>query len=134
MHRSSALFALAALALSGCTHLGTNVSGQFSCRAPKSGCQPLSEVDSAAIRQLLKGEQGAPGAALEQMRQRVTLASADTARTGERTLRIVLPAHVDAAGTLHDEAAVWTVVEAARLRRSPAWRTSTPILACSPAT
>lgn len=114
MHRSIPLVVLAALALSGCTHLGTNVSGQFSCRAPKAGCQPLSEVDSAAIRQLLKSEQGNPGAALEQMRQRITLSSADTARTGERTLRIVFPAHVDAAGTLHDEAAVWTVVEAAR--------------------
>lgn len=122
MTRTLPLRLLAVLALSGCTHLGTNVSGQFSCRAPKAGCQPLSEVDSAAIRQLLKGEQGDPGAALEQMRQRITLASADTARTGERTLRIVFPAHVDAAGTLHDEAAVWTVVEAARwageLRRS----------------
>lgn len=114
MHRSIPLVALAALALSGCTHLGTNVSGQFSCRAPKAGCQPLSEVDAAAIRQLLKRDEGNRGASLEQMRQRITLASADAARTGERTLRIVFPAHVDAAGTLHDEAAVWTVVEAAR--------------------
>lgn len=114
MIRTLPLNLLAVLALSGCTHLGTNVSGQFSCRAPKSGCQPLSEVDSAAIRQLLKSDEGNPGAALEQMRQRITLASADTARTGERTLRIVFPAHVDATGTLHDEAAVWTVVEAAR--------------------
>ena len=119
MHRSIPLFALAALALSGCTHLGTNISGQFSCRAQANpthgaGCQPLSEVDSAAIRQLLKSDEGDPSAALEQMRQRITLASSDTARTGERTLRIVFPAHVDAAGTLHDEAAVWTVVEAAR--------------------
>lgn len=119
MHRSIPLFALSALALSGCTHLGTNVSGQFSCRAQANrtygaGCQPLSEVDSAAIRQLLKSDEGIPGAALEQMRQRITLARADKSRTGERTLRIVFPAHVDAAGTLHDEAAVWTVVEAAR--------------------
>ena len=98
MTRTLPLSLLAALALSGCTHLGTNVSGQFSCRAPKAGCQPLSEVDAAAIRQLLKSEQSDTGAALEQMRQRMTLASADTARTGERTLRIVFPAHVDAAG------------------------------------
>lgn len=119
MTRTLPLSLLAALALSGCTHLGTNVSGQFSCRAQANpthgaGCQPLSEVDSAAIRQLLKSDEGDPSAALEQMRQRMTLASADTARTGERTLRIVFPAHVDDAGTLHDEAAVWTVVEAAR--------------------
>jgi hypothetical protein len=36
------------------------------------------------------------------------------ARAGERTLRIVFPAHVDGSGTLHDEAVAWTVVEAAR--------------------
>ena len=59
MHRSIPLFALAALALSGCPHLGTNVSGQFSCRAPKAGCQPLSEVDAAAMLEWMFGALGA---------------------------------------------------------------------------
>ena len=118
MHRSIPLafasFGLA-LCLAGCTHLGTNIAGDFSCRAWASrihgaGCQPLSEVDAKAIRELVKAE----GNDLAAVRQRVAVATADTARTGERTLKVVFPAHVDASGTLHDEAAVWTVVEAAR--------------------
>lgn len=118
MHRSIPLtFASLGLALGlvGCTHLGTNIAGDFSCRAQASrthgaGCQPLSEVDAKAIRELVKAE----GSDLAAVRQRVTVAAADTARTGERTLKVVFPAHVDASGTLHDEAAVWAVVEAAR--------------------
>lgn len=113
MHRSIPLtFASLGLALglAGCTHLGTNIAGDFSCRAPKAGCQPLSEVDAKAVRELIKAE----GSDLAAVRQRVAVAAADTARTGERTLKVVFPAHVDASGTLHDEAAVWTVVEAAR--------------------
>lgn len=118
MHRSIPLtFASISLALglAGCTHLGTNIAGDFSCRAQASrthgtGCQPLSEVDAKAIRELIKAE----GSDLAAVRQRVAVAAADTARTGERTLKVVFPAHVDASGTLHDEAAVWTVVEAAR--------------------
>ena len=99
-----------ALSLAGCTHLGTNIAGDFSCHVPKAGCQPLSEVDAKAIRELVKAE----GSDLAAVRPRVAVAAADTARTGERTLKVVFPAHVDASGTLHDEAAVWTVVEAAR--------------------
>lgn len=114
MHRSIPLALLAALALSGCTHLGTNISGEFSCRAPKAGCQPLSEVDAKAIRQLIKAEGMDLTATSGELRQRVSLAATSTARTGERTLKVVFPAHVDGSGTLHDEAAVWTVVEAAR--------------------
>ncbi|MFC0590797.1 conjugal transfer protein TraV [Novosphingobium aquiterrae] len=117
MHRSIPLTIASlglALSLAGCTHLGTNIAGDFSCRAQASrthgaGCQPLSEVDAKAIRELIKAE----GSDLAAVRQRVTVAAAETARTGERTLKVVFPAHVDASGTLHDEAAVWTVVEAA---------------------
>lgn len=109
MHRSIPLAALA-LSLAGCTHLGTNVAGDFSCRSPKTGCQPLSEVDAKAIRELVKSE----GTALAEARKRIAVAAADNARTGERTLKVVFPAHVDGSGTLHDEAVAWTVVEAAR--------------------
>ncbi|MFC0589425.1 conjugal transfer protein TraV [Novosphingobium aquiterrae] len=109
MHHSIPLTALA-LTLAGCTHLGTNIAGDFSCRAPKAGCQPLSEVDAKAIRELVKTE----GTGLAEVRQRVSVAATDTARTGERTLKVVFPAHVDGSGTLHEEAVAWTVVEAAR--------------------
>lgn len=98
------------LALTGCTHFGTNVAGDFSCRDGKTGCQPLSEVDGAATRELLKSE----AVNLGEARQRLSVASGDTARTDERTLRVVFPAHVDSAGTLHDEATAWAVVEAPR--------------------
>ena len=121
MHRNLSLAAFApalAIMLAGCTHIGTNVAGNFSCRAPKSGCEPLSAVDAKAVRELVKAE----GADLKDLRQRIGLGVADNARTGERTLRVVFPAHVDPSGTLHAEAVAWTVVEAAHwageLRRS----------------
>ena len=114
MLRSIPLAALA-LTLAGCTHLGTNVAGDFSCRSQagqiqRAGCQPLSEVDAKAIRELVKTE----GTALTEVRRRVAVAAADMTRTGERTLKVVFPAHVDRSGTLHEEAVAWTVVEAAR--------------------
>lgn len=114
MHRLHPLTALA-LSLAGCTHLGTNIAGDFSCRAQASrthgaGCQPLSEVDAKAVRELLKTE----GSSLADLRQRISVGAADTARTGERTLKVVFPAHVDGSGTLHEQSVAWTVVEAAR--------------------
>ena len=113
MHRNLSLAALApalAILLAGCTHIGTNVAGNFSCRAPKSGCEPLSAVDAKAVRELVKAE----GTDLKDLRQRIGTVAADNARTGEHTLRVVFPAHVDTSGTLHEEAVAWTVVEAAR--------------------
>ena len=114
MHRPIFLATLA-LSLAGCTHIGTNISGDFSCRSQLgrlhgAGCQPLSEVDAHAVRELLKTE----GLGLAEVRQRVSVAAADASRTGERTLKVVFPAHVDGSGMLHDEAVVWAVVEAAR--------------------
>ena len=109
MHRSFPLAALA-LSLAGCTHLGTNITGDFSCGTPKAGCESLSEVDAKAIFELIKAESSGP----VELRQRTNLAAAVAARTGERTLKVVLPAHVDGSGALHEQAVVWTVVEAAR--------------------
>jgi conjugal transfer pilus assembly protein TraV len=34
--------------LSACATLGTNVAGDFSCRAPKGGCAPTATIDAAA--------------------------------------------------------------------------------------
>lgn len=104
------LLALAA-GLSACTHLGTNISGKFSCRAPASDCQPVSVIDAKATAELGKVQDDMLG--LPQ-KQRVGVVSSDNARTSERTLRIVLPAHVDSSGVLHDEAVAWAVVEAPR--------------------
>lgn len=114
MHRKLTIAATAALALSGCTHFGTNIAGNFSCRTPKAGCQPLSEVDASAVRQLLKSEGSDLAAGLNAARTRIGVAISDNARTSERTLKVVFPAHVDGSGTLHEDAVAWAVVEAAR--------------------
>ena len=105
--------------LSACATLGTNVAGDFSCRAPKGGCAPTGTIDAAATA-------GSHGYASERtpLPARAGIAPGDVARTGERTLKIVFPAHIDSQGTLRDEAVAWAVVEqadwSAALRRSPA--------------
>jgi conjugal transfer pilus assembly protein TraV len=104
--------------LSACATLGTNVAGDFSCRAPKGGCAPTGAIDAAATA-------AAPASDLEltPFRARAGIVPGDISRTGERTLKIVFPAHIDNQGTLRDEAVAWAVVEqadwAAALRRSP---------------
>lgn len=104
--------------LSACATLGTNVAGDFSCRAPKGGCAPTGTIDAAATAV-------SHGHAPERtpLPARAGIAPGDVARTGERTLKIVFPAHIDSQGTLRDEAVAWAVVEkadwAAALRRSP---------------
>ena len=116
-----------AAALSGCTTFGTNVQGDFSCRAPKGGCAPSHVIDAGATAGLEHNS-----FAHDLARVRAGVAAGDTGRTSERTLRIVFPAHVDEAGTLHDEAVAWAVVEnprwAAELRRKPGEETAPPLM------
>lgn len=119
------LLASAALTatLAGCTHFGTNVAGTFSCGKSGDDCQPVSAIDAEATRGLLDNEQ-----AESTPRPRTGVAAGDAVRTGERTLRVVFPAHVDASGTLHEEAVAWAVIEAPRwageLRRAVPRETS----------
>ena len=96
-----------ALSLSGCVGFGTNVKGDFTCRAPRGTCAPSHVIDERATAELGRGEL----AGFDAARVRAGIASGDIARTAERTIRIVFPAHVDEAGTLHDEAVAWAVVE-----------------------
>lgn len=116
-----------AAALGGCTTFGTNVQGDFSCRAPKGGCAPSQVIDAGATAGL-EHDRSSPDLA----RARAGVAAGDTGRTLERTLRIVFPAHVDEAGTLHDEAVAWAVVEnprwAAELRRKPGEEIAPPLM------
>jgi conjugal transfer pilus assembly protein TraV len=125
MSRTIALPACALLAaLSGCVGLGGNVRGDFTCRAPRGDCAPTRVIDEKAAREI-----GASGdLALVAARRRAGVAPGDLARTGERTLRVVFPAHVDESGTLHDEAVAWTIIEPARwaaeLRREEEIRAS----------
>ncbi|MBC2668237.1 TraV family lipoprotein [Novosphingobium piscinae] len=100
---------------SGCATIGTNVKGDFTCRAPRGDCAPAHVIDERATGSL------APAALSEaagpvSARARAEVSAADPARTGERTLRVVFPAHVDAAGILHEDAVAWVVVE------TPRWR------------
>src|SRR3546814_15884327 len=52
--RSAALLGLL-LATSGCAVLGSNVKGNFSCRAPEGDCAPTSVIDGRATE--TSGEQ-----------------------------------------------------------------------------
>lgn len=116
-----------AAALSGCTTFGTNIQGEFTCRAPKGGCAPSHVIDAGATA-VLEQARSSP----ELARVRAGVAAGDTGRTSERTLKIVFPAHVDEAGTLHDEAVAWAVVEnarwAAELRRRPGGEAAPPLM------
>lgn len=116
-----------AVFMSGCATFGTNVEGNFTCRAPKGDCAPSHVIDARATA--VVRDETAPQ---DLARIRVGVGGNDTARTAERTLRIVFPAHVDEAGTLHDEAVAWTVIEnprwAAELRRKPGEDTAPPLM------
>jgi len=74
------------LAVGGCATLGSNVSGDFACRAPNGSCAPTSAIDDAATKTILAQE---PTMQLK------------TART-DRKLRIVIAARRDASGREHE--------------------------------
>ena len=121
----SSLLALA----TGCTTIGGSVRGDFACRAPKGDCAPMSAIDARAVAHMADAEgrtadlaivPAAPVAAASASNPTVAL------RTGERTLTILLPAHVDSDGVLHDAATVHAVVEAPRW--TLAARTNSPDL------
>lgn len=104
--------------LAGCTTLGGHVSGDFACRAPEGTCAPTSVIDGRATGHLATA---ASGAAVPQAhRSQVRTEPGDLARTGERKLRIVFPAHIDAAGIFREESVAWAIAEpsdwAARMR------------------
>ncbi len=111
--RSSITLMLGLLAAtSGCTTLGGNVSGDFACRAPSGSCAPMSAIDDRTVETLAKSDGGGLGTTIEQPHLIGSIrAGAMPARTGERTLTIIFPAYVDAAGVLHDEARAHAVVE-----------------------
>ena len=125
-HRILASACLAVLT-SGCATFGTNIEGDFTCRAPKGDCAPSQVIDGRATKDL-----SATGPVQDGLRPPVSVASGDQGRTSERTLRIVFPAHIDETGTLHDDAVAWAVVEnprwAAELRRKAGEDTAPPLM------
>ncbi|VVT10126.1 Type IV conjugative transfer system lipoprotein (TraV) [Sphingomonas sp. EC-HK361] len=99
-----------ASALGGCTTLGGTVKGDFTCRAPAGTCAPMTRIDAAAIGQV--AEDGAdPAVGPDRHPPRTGRGGSVAVRTGERMLSILLPAHVDETGVLHDAATVHAVVE-----------------------
>jgi conjugal transfer pilus assembly protein TraV len=123
------LTSLLALA-SGCTTIGGSVRGDFACRAPKGGCAPMTAIDAGAVAHITDPDDRRDDLAIVPTAP-VTAASASNhtvaLRTGERTLTILVPAHVDGDGVLHDAATVHAVVEASRW--TLAARTTSPDLA-----
>lgn len=116
-----------AVMASACATFGTNVEGSFQCRAPKGDCAPSHVLDARATSDMAAEKN--PQLAT---RPAMAVAAGDRARTSERTLRIVFPARVDEAGTLHDEAIAWAVIEnprwAAELRRNPGEKSAPPLM------
>lgn len=116
-----------AVMASACATFGTNVEGSFQCRAPKGDCAPSHVLDARATSDMAAEKN--PQLA---MRPAISVAAGDQARTSERTLKIVFPARVDEAGTLHDEAVAWAVIEnprwAAELRRNPGEKSAPPLM------
>ena len=116
-----------AVTASACATFGTNVEGSFQCRAPKGDCAPSHVLDARATSDMNTEKNP-----LHATRPAMAVAAGDRARTSERTLRIVFPARVDEAGTLHDEAVAWAVIEnprwAAELRRRPGEESAPPLM------
>lgn len=110
---------VASLGSAGCTTLGGNVSGDFACRAPGGSCSPMSAIDARAVETVLGAAAGDPEVRSKRHPFRPPAVSGPVSRTGERTLRIVFPAHVDRAGVLHDEASAHVVVEDAAWTMKP---------------
>lgn len=100
-------FALSCVTLSSCASLGSNISGSFDCKAPGGSCAPTSQIDAAANAPMLDQSPSSG--------RRSLISAAQTARTGERVLKIVFPGFVDASGNLHEARSVHVVA------RSPDW-------------
>lgn len=105
-----------ALLSPSCTTLGGSIKGAFSCRAPAGTCAPTSTIDAKAAES--EAASAAPARASERPRFAGSL-EWGAIRSPERTMTIVFPAYVDAAGVLHDEATAHAVVEPSRWSAPP---------------
>jgi conjugal transfer pilus assembly protein TraV len=106
-----------------CTTLVTHVKGGFACKAPVGTCAPMSNIDAEALAALGAGDGGGrPISGSGRGRDpNLILASADgvPVRTGERTMKVVFPAHSDANGVYHEEAVAHVVAEWSRWTLRP---------------
>lgn len=105
----------AAASLAGCATFGGNVKGSFACRAPDGICAPTSRIDDAALA-LISGEPSVSPAGPYMSPRPASpyltpIAAREPVRSGEKVLRIVFPAHIDAAGRFREATAIHAVVE-----------------------
>jgi conjugal transfer pilus assembly protein TraV len=103
------------LALTGCV-TGGNIKGDFQCSAPGGTCAPMSTIDAAAISGIGSfrsiGEPGIEGQNVPRGIAGPVLADGTApARTSDRVLRVVFPAHIDADGIYREQSAAHAVVE-----------------------
>ncbi len=100
------------LALTACASLGGTVSGDFNCRAPAGTCAPMSSIDDRAVAKVGAETAGPVREAHSSAHSRISMSAAPAlARTPDRVMRIVFPAHVDRTGVLHEAAIAHAVVE-----------------------
>jgi conjugal transfer pilus assembly protein TraV len=103
------------LSLTGCV-TGGNIKGDFQCSAPGGTCAPMSTIDAAAISGIGSfrsiGEPGIEGQSVPRGIAGPVLADGTApARTSDRVLRVVFPAHIDADGIYREQSAAHAVVE-----------------------
>ncbi len=117
MNRSILAPSLLALSLSltGCV-TGGNIKGDFQCSAPGGTCAPMSTIDAAAVSGIGSfrsiGEPGIEGQSVPRGIAGPVLADGTApARTSDRVLRVVFPAHIDADGIYREQSAAHAVVE-----------------------
>jgi conjugal transfer pilus assembly protein TraV len=110
--------------MTGCTTMGGNIKGNFSCMAPDGICAPSSTIDDRALA-MIAGEDGdrmispaGPYTAPQGAGRSFDTAAVVPARSQERVLRIVFPAQIDGAGRLHEQTAVHAVVERGEWQRA----------------
>ncbi len=110
--------------MTGCTTMGGNIKGNFSCMAPDGICAPSSTIDDRALA-MIAGEDGdrmitpaGPYSAPQSAGRGFDTAAAAPTRSQERVLRIVFPAQIDGAGRLHEQTAVHAVVERGEWQRA----------------
>lgn len=112
------LLSLSPLMLAGCIH-GGNIKGDFVCKAPDGTCAPMSNIDASALASLGTDAAapvslpGAPAPANPLFRPVPLPPGTVPQRAGERVLKVVFPAHVDASGVYRDEATAYAAVERA---------------------
>jgi conjugal transfer pilus assembly protein TraV len=103
------------LLLAGCTTLGGNIKGSFACSAPDGICAPSALIDDRALAMISGTAEVVPAGPYTPPQETIggvrVAGGAGIARTSQKVLKIVFPAHVDRQGRFHETAAIRAVVD-----------------------